>query len=374
MAPLVHLSPSNRGIDPKVLKASGGFAWWYVDLLDEHGDGLVCIWSFGLPFLPGYLSAARQGNAPQAQARPSFNLAVYRNFDCVFYSLQEFGAEHASWTKPTAQCDVWRFGNSVVEREIGDAQWQINIKIELSSEGSALPLRGCLNAAGPKRGVCTKESVPDNLATHDWTPISARNFGECHLQQGRTSVLNCSRGRVYHDRNASSRPFDALGIRHWLWSRVSFADYDLVFYWLWPTDRKRAAQCLSLRLDAERTQSIDDLSIDLGQPRLSTYGVPWWPCIRLSKQGRPWMLLEVDSPVDRSPFYLRHFVRAQRFDTQEQALGSMELCRPRRVDRSLEKPFVRMRVQQPSNNSFWLPFFSGYHAQRWQRLLRLPQS
>ena len=35
-----------------------GFAWWYLDVVDAEGTGLVLIWSFGLPFLPDPVARA----------------------------------------------------------------------------------------------------------------------------------------------------------------------------------------------------------------------------------------------------------------------------------------------------------------------------
>ena len=42
--------------DPQVMfnqtNAQPSFSWWYIDVLNEQGDGCVCIFSQGLPFLP----------------------------------------------------------------------------------------------------------------------------------------------------------------------------------------------------------------------------------------------------------------------------------------------------------------------------------
>jgi len=65
---LVRVTSADRPLDRRLLEAPGGFAWWYLDALDARGDGLVVIWSFGLPFLPGYRSASRRGLAPPARA------------------------------------------------------------------------------------------------------------------------------------------------------------------------------------------------------------------------------------------------------------------------------------------------------------------
>ena len=51
---MLSLTSPDTPLDRTLLDVAGGFAWWYLDLVDERGDGLVLIWSFGLPFLPGY--------------------------------------------------------------------------------------------------------------------------------------------------------------------------------------------------------------------------------------------------------------------------------------------------------------------------------
>ena len=57
--------------DDRLPEAPGGFCWWYVDLVDERGDGAVLIWGFALPFLepPTALPAAE---------RPFVNLEIGR--------------------------------------------------------------------------------------------------------------------------------------------------------------------------------------------------------------------------------------------------------------------------------------------------------
>ena len=69
---------------PEALTAPGGFVWWYLDLTDGAGNGVVLIWSFGLPFLPGYADAARKGQGQSPASRPSLNVAVYKG--CLLYT------------------------------------------------------------------------------------------------------------------------------------------------------------------------------------------------------------------------------------------------------------------------------------------------
>ena len=89
--PLVARDDPTTPMPRTLLDARGGFAWWYVDLVDEAGNGVVVIWSFGLPFLPGYASASRAGKGERAGDRPSLNVAVYVRGELAAYVLEEPG-------------------------------------------------------------------------------------------------------------------------------------------------------------------------------------------------------------------------------------------------------------------------------------------
>ncbi|HEX2188285.1 MAG TPA: hypothetical protein VHG51_05270, partial [Longimicrobiaceae bacterium] len=100
---MIEIGSTRREMDPALLRAPGGFAWWYADLVTPRGDGVVLIWSFGLPFLPGYADASRRG-APQLPAdRPSVNVVAYSGGVPTVYLLQEYAAGEASWPGPRTQ-------------------------------------------------------------------------------------------------------------------------------------------------------------------------------------------------------------------------------------------------------------------------------
>src|SRR5687768_10564437 len=108
---MLHIGDSATELDPQLLRAPGGFLWWYADLVDERGNGLVCIWSFGLPFLPGYASASRRGTPQLPEERPSFNIAVYERGKLVCYLLQEYEPSEVEWASTR-----WRFGRTSIQR------------------------------------------------------------------------------------------------------------------------------------------------------------------------------------------------------------------------------------------------------------------
>ena len=42
-AAMLQFDDPTRPLDPALLDARGGFAWWYVDALDDAGNGLVAV-------------------------------------------------------------------------------------------------------------------------------------------------------------------------------------------------------------------------------------------------------------------------------------------------------------------------------------------
>ncbi|HQE16629.1 MAG TPA: hypothetical protein PLD01_16380, partial [Mycobacterium sp.] len=104
---MIELCSTELAPDPGVLESPGGFTWFYVDLVDERGCGATVIWSWGLPFLPGYAHAARIGRPERPIDRPSVNVAVYGPDGERFYLLTEIPPDACSWA---ADDRSWRLG------------------------------------------------------------------------------------------------------------------------------------------------------------------------------------------------------------------------------------------------------------------------
>jgi hypothetical protein len=360
---LVHVVSPDRPLDRRLLHARGGFAWWYLDALDARGDGLVVIWSFGLPFLPGYRAASRRGEAPAAGERPSLNVAVYRGGREVFYLLQEYPPEAASWSRDGAS---WRFGDSVLRSDADGARRRVELALDCPVPGGRERLRGRIELEGVARRPVP--SAPVTLDDHDWSPLTGPAQVVADLRAGDREVLRFD-GRGYHDRNGSRRPLDRLGIRSWIWGRVPARDRELVYYLCWPRggaaeSEGEPPEVIALEIDADGATHEVPVTVRLRGARRARWGMPWWERIELRHGDRPWLEVRHRTLLDDGPFYLR-FATAARPAGEGWHTGSGEMVRPGRVDLPHWRPLVRMRVHHTgAPSSRFAPLFSGHRATR----------
>lgn len=333
--------------DRAVLDAPGGFSWWYGDIVNDAGDALVLIGAWGLPFLPGYASAARRGAPEPAGSRPSLNLALYRAGKPCFYLLQEaLGA----WESDTR----WRFGDSVLESVVEGGARRLVATIDCPVAGTTERLRGEITLAGPAR-VAGPGEVPGGV--HRWTPLATPATGRAALTMGDTFRFMLD-GRAYHDRNECTVPLDGLGIGEWVWGRAPLGASEAVWYLLWPADGgPPTAWGLVIDVDG-RTTPVEGLTVGLAERRRSVYGLGWWDRVSLLIHGDTWLTVRHGSPVEDGPFYLRFLPEVTGAGTRSR--GVAELVRPDRVDVPWMRPFVRMRVRpRGAGASMWLPLFEG---------------
>lgn len=363
---MLTLTAPDRLLDRELAFAPGGFAWWYADLLDEERNGLVLIWSFGLPFLPGYLGAARAGRPERPIDRPSLNLVLYERGRPTFYALQEHDPADAEWSPDGTR---FRFGRSVLESRVEGRRRVLHAELDQPIPGTTERLRGTIHVDGPARALAGVEPREIDSRFHDWTPLTAVAFGEARLSVGRRDVR--IRGRAYHDRNGSRTPFDRLGIAEWVWGRAALPERELLWYLLWPARGDRAATFLGAEILADgTTRLLDGLRVRASEERRARFGMRYAERLELLDGERPWLVVHSEPPVDDGPFYLRSFVRAIA-PSGEIAHGTGEVCVPSRVDQPLERPFVRMRVQRVgAPSSRWLPLFAGPSDDRLRRLAR----
>lgn len=368
---LLRLVPADASPDHELLAAPGGFLWWYLDVVDADGNGVVLIWSFGLPFLPGYQQAARVGTPERPIDRPSLNLAVYRRGIEAFYLLKEYEREQVTWER-----DHWRFGDTCIARRREDGRCQVDVDLRLPVPGDVKELHGTLRLDGrsPRLASVTSQATPSARDPQHWSVIAAPAAGRVSLRYGDSAFCSLQ-GRGYHDRNSSVVPLDRLGIRRWLWGRLSTADGEWIAYVLWPSTNDRApeAQLLEIGPDGSTVQH-GHIGVHLGGKRSGRYAVPWWETVSLVLPDGRSVQFSPTHRLEDGPFYLRFGTSAEvrrGASCLARGTGALEVCEPQRVDRGSTRPLVRMRVHGgPCADSVWLPLFSGPRKGRALRTVR----
>ena len=353
---LISLDDSTNPISPSVGDHEGGFAWWYFDWIGPEGESVVVIASFGLPFLPGHGSAARDGSAPPARSCPSLNVVVTRKGTNALYLLQRYEEHDATWSDTEM-----RLGASVLRTETRDGRRVFEAVLDCPLPRTSDRLRGriVLDAASLRFG----DAAPGAL--HRWTPLGVGD-ASVELCVGERDLVR-GVGRAYHDRNASPVHLGGLGIRHWLWSRTPLPSGDLVTYLLWP-EGGGEPRIIARHLGLDGAVRPLEGSVERSGTRLAWCGMPWWRRIRLNSPEGVYTIDHTEV-IDDGPFYLRLHTRVQAPDGSTGG-GVAEAVRPGRVDWPLTRPFVRMAVHDlRGSNSFWVPLFAGEKRGRVARLL-----
>ena len=363
---MIRVADALQQTERASVEQPGGYAWWYADIVDSHGNGAVVIWSWGLPFLPGLLDATRRGKAQAALAWPSLNVAFYRDGRQEYYLLQQFGADEATWEETataTGRRERWCFGKTVIERTI--ASGQVRLEVALDCQQAELPtLTGRMTLQGALAdGLVGTDGAGES--GHCWGVVTGHADGEAELQTEGASLA--VKGSGYHDRNWAPRQLDELGIASWTWLRVSRASETLVLYLLWP-EQGGAARLLGRRIAADgAVTEVPPEQIRWSGGRRDRYGVSMVERIAVAAGGEE-LVLHIAAPVERGPFYLRAAVS----DASDAWRGWAETVVPKRIDRAVERPLVRMAVHRRNGtNSFWLPLFAGLRSSRVARLFRI---
>lgn len=376
--PLIALCPADLPPSPAPLRAPGGFTWFYVDLVDDQGQAATLIWSWGLPFLPGYASAARAGRAQLPIDRPSVNLVLYNDGQERFYLLTELPAAEARWGEDGRSWQLGACRFTWVDEAAADGgpptrALEAQLDLPLPTGGRAqgrLWLRGPLRRdPAPGAGGAASLSADDPSCTHRWTPMVAAGEGGLDLRwPGGAARL---RGRAYHDRNSAEQPLHALGIQSWWWGRLALPGRELIFYQLLPAAPGARPRDLVVEIsDQGATRVQEDAGLQVQQLQRSLWGLSWPRAAHFPDPDGARVEVQVEALLDDGPFYQRYLLRGRCGDQVGHGVG--ENVVPDRVDGDLLRPLVSMRVHRSAGpNSMWLPLFSGDRRGRWPRLLGL---
>lgn len=351
MKPLLTIAGPNPDFPRDALDAPGGFAWWYTDMLDADLNGMVLIWSFGLPFLPGYASAARRGAGQLPRTRPSLNVAIFERGRLVCYLLNEFGPDEVEWNE-----DSWKFGDSSFATTLAEGHRTLKVALDCALPGGQR-LRGSVELEGVARLPRSEDSA---TARHDWAPFTGPTKTRIDLAAGPDRYRFAAPG--YFDGNVGQGSLSDAGIDSWMWGRICTPERQKIYYVLWGTDGKPEAH--GIEIDASGSLTRFGLDVDITQTKRGLAGLRFPSTVQLSHAGAPWLTAATTHLLDDGPFYVRQII-----DTPD-GRGIGEFCRTDRIDLARHRPLVNMRVQRADGaNSMWLPLFAGPKRGRLGRLL-----
>ncbi len=349
------IGPACGDYPPSLLDHAGAVLWWYVDLVDGAGNGAVCIWSWGLPFLPGVASAARRGRGFRPRERPSVNVAVYREGRPDFYVLREFRPEECAW-----QGSTWTFGRTTFARTEGRGRLALRASFDLDLSAPRARVQGDLMVEGPLRSGPGAATGASRQPAHSWEPLTLGSAtGRLELRSGsyRASV----EGRAYHDRNGGSASLAAAGLTDWRWGRFALPGEEIVF-----TALPSVEDSLVLSVDAQGRATRHAVHAVRERRLRSSWMGPRWPLRVELDTDRGALVVEQTHLVDSSPFYQRALGRAT--IGGESGPGIAERVLVDRLDPWWMRPLVRMRVDRGAGSSPFLGLFNGPRA----RPRRLP--
>jgi len=325
---LAHTPPLGRG----------GFAWRYVDLVDDTGGGVVLIWGWALPFL-----APSATDAPADH--PVINLVVYQGGVPVFYHLQRFDPA-AVRTVPGG----WRFGDNLLQSEREGDGWRVRASLDLPVAGATGRARAELELLGP-----AAFGHPGQGGPHAWSVLSTPAKATFHLECPGIAPIAMA-GRGYHDENHCERPLTALGIREWAWGRVAEPEAERIHYAVVGN-----GEPVSLDVTAWPSGRLEFGPVNTfsGEGCVGgTWGFSAPQRLQVNEQA-----LNAGKPVDESSFYLRFPL------TSPRGRGWGERVRPAAIGSRWMQPMVQLCVTDPGDDgSFLLPWFSGPRATRVSRL------
>ncbi len=330
--------------DPSLLGRAGAFDWWYLDLVDEAGNGAVVVASFGLPMIPLGLAERR---ATPPRRLPALALSVYEAGRPAHWVFRTFGEDEARWDG-----SVRRFGDHRVALGIGPER--VTFEATLAGSSGHAAFEGTIRAEGPVRRAPGAPTV----APHEWCLLSATARGAVDLQvEGRALRFD---GTAYVDRNAGQAPLTDLGVTRWSWARLSFASGTLVWY-----ETPEESRVWWVRPDG-------GVEVLPGAPRAVGARVGRYllrHAAAIEVPGPEGLLtVALDHAVEDGPFYRRFLVRAEAPGLGA-GVGFAEWAAQGAMDRSPLLPLVRMAVDAGPASSRWMPLLSGPPASRWRRFL-----
>ncbi len=322
------------------------FGWFYVDVVDDAGNGAVVVVARALPFLV---------TAPD---RPAVSIAVYGAGRQIFYVLQELADGDFAHDVLDDGREVVRAGGVVLTLRRHDGQLDVDVAIDVAVENVSAA-NATLSLRGVARVAADDDAVADDV--HAWSVQSGPSQGVLRgTFDGQPLVVE---GRGYCDRNVGGRALDDLGIARWWWCRVSGDDgADRVVYALWPKDGG-PPRVLGLTTTPDGQSHVRrDLRLVPRALATTRFGHAVYGAVDVVGDDDVFVSVRDVRVVESGPFYVRGLVRG----------GVCEHVWPQRLDVGALAPFVAMRIAGADRrrHSAWLPLFCGLAKTRLSRIVR----
>lgn len=190
-------------------------------------------------------------------------------------------------------------------------------------------------------------------------------------------------GRAYHDQNVSDVPVMQLQIQEWSWGRLAAPQAEVVHYvchGVSPAATTAGAGTTSaprwerlLQIDESGRVEIEEdpgfVEAGWGGGRWGLAAPATLGCTRGRLLGVPGASVQIGPVLDESPFYLRYPLTVPALGGVGAPLrGYGERFRPGSLQPWWAQAMVKMCVTQDRAPSGLLPWFSGPHDDRAQRL------
>lgn len=253
-----------------------GFAWWDAQLVDEHGNGVVLWWGFGLP------EARLHDVSVPASAVPSFSLLVIAAGAPAFWLHQRYDEEDASWEAPAGR---WRFGRTQIEA-LRDLNAQVIIaRIDCALPGTKRRLTGHVEMGGVPRRPSSGTTRSDD----EWAPLMGPGEGRAILAVGDEARFHLQ-GRASHQRHGRAAALDEDdGLL--VWGTAPFVDETRSFQVRLSSIGELEATGVTVAADG-RSEPAPELDVELEGDSLDE-----WRRLTLRRAAEPWLQVQREGPL-----------------------------------------------------------------------------
>lgn len=322
-------------------KASGGYEWWYFDLLSSGGYSVVIIFYDGNPFSRRYISALNGDEAAKPGTYPAISLSVYHKGEPLFYLFDECEPSDAHFSRETPKGHVKGNSFSGSKTSVGFS-YDIILDQTLPS-GDSIEASLTFTCKNWNASDMTKDA--DSKEDHAWNLVSPRCDvnGEIEISGYKEQHIHIH-GTGYHDHNVGFEPMKE-SFTEWYWGRYHLTDSTLIYYLMnelgtwtykaWLIEDSGKIRRLQTRKETRNIQR-------------NLFGLKTYRAFIFFDDNSEFYL-QKDRVSDDGPFYQRFEGRliARTGEKIEECRGISEYIYPSRIYNRLFWPLVNMRIAYP---------------------------